>query len=147
MGSSLGSWLIRLLIATFTAVFIYPAIGFACLVIGFTPSWRSGLLMLGSSLLMLGIVKWEAKQLSSTRRGSRAHEVQQLSRFPGIYDEETSPPPLSDIYYDIAEGLREQEVLINLLNRDADCHQQQMRGGHPANCRCVACGKGEAHGA
>ncbi|REE67986.1 hypothetical protein A8990_14035 [Paenibacillus taihuensis] len=148
MGSSLGSWLIRLLIATVTVVFIYPAIGFACLVIGFTSSWRSGLWMLGSALLMLVILKWESRQFRPARRSGRSTVVQELGQFPGVYDNDASPPPLSDIYYDIAKGLREQECLLDLLNKDAEDTRR-----HSVNCRCVACSvntsreSGKAHGA
>ncbi|AZN39749.1 hypothetical protein [Paenibacillus albus] len=136
MGRSLGTWLIRLLITMFTVVFIYPAIAFACLVIGFTPSWRSGLLMLVSALLLRIILKWEMRQMKPMRRSAG---VQQLSHFPGRYEEEASPPPLSDIYYDIASDLREQERIMIIINK-----RPQGDNGHPANCRCQSCSGGAA---
>ncbi|SEO52013.1 hypothetical protein [Paenibacillus sp. OV219] len=137
MGRSLVSWLIRLLIATFTVVFIYPAIAFACLVIGFTPSWRSGLLMLGSALLLRVILKWETRKMRPIRRSAGE---QQLSIFPGMYEDEASPPPLSDIYYDIASDMREQERIMNIVNkRNTDICPPGS--GHPANCKCQSCSR------
>ncbi|MFC4810579.1 hypothetical protein [Paenibacillus sp. GCM10023250] len=116
------SLLARLMIFLFTAVFIYPAMLLAFLVLGFTSSWKSGVVMLVSALLLLFVLKREAAALPPAPRGRlrpfgrKRRSVRALSRFPGEYDDrETSPPQLSDIYFDLAARMKEDEELLYIL--------------------------------
>ncbi|SDX73773.1 hypothetical protein [Paenibacillus sp. CF384] len=107
------SLLTKLLILLFTLLFIYPAIVFAMLVLGFTDSWKSGTVMLVSALLLRFILKREVAKLPPIRRMKQ----EQLGSFPGVYTNEESPPQLSDIYYDIAAKLREEEEIVRIVNQ------------------------------
>ncbi|MBO7747652.1 hypothetical protein I8J29_26035 [Paenibacillus sp. MWE-103] len=161
------SFLARLLIFLFTAVFIYPAILLAFLVLGFTASWKSGVVMLISALLLLFVLKREAAALPAVPRGRmrpfgrKRPAVRALSRFPGEYDREASPPQLSDIYFDLAARMKEDEELLHMLKAmdgspEAGGERRRapvanpgagagagpnvtLRARHAAGCTCAGC--------
>ncbi|SFT27793.1 hypothetical protein [Paenibacillus sp. BC26] len=107
------SLLTKLLILLFTLLFIYPAILFAMLVLGFSDSWKSGTVMLVSALLLRFILKREVAKLPPIR----SVKEDRLGSFSGYYNDEESPPQLSDIYYDIAAKLKEQEEIVRIVNQ------------------------------
>jgi hypothetical protein len=159
------SFLTRFAIDLFSLLFIYPAIVFAMLVLGFTSSWKSGTLMLVSALLLRFVLKREAAAARTAVRQTRGKSSgRTLNPFPGIYDDQASPPQLSDIYYDMAAHMREQEALLAMIReqeeREDRQHEQQDRrdrqamqmrqagkkpaagvSGHPSGCRCPSCSR------
>ncbi|NBD23914.1 hypothetical protein [Paenibacillus glycinis] len=139
------SLLTKTLIRLFTAFFVYPAILFACLVLGFTSSWKSGTVMLVSALLLLLVLKreaaairpagvWRTTRKRKPRRGTPAGK-RPLGYFPDAFDSAACPPQLSEIYSDMAAQLREQETLLALL-RTMD---GKPGGKHPEGCQCSSC--------
>ncbi|QHW31206.1 hypothetical protein GZH47_10275 [Paenibacillus rhizovicinus] len=130
-------FLTKFTIELFLLVFIYPAIVFALLVLGFTSSWKSGTLMLVSALLLRFVLKREAAAIRPGFRKSRTRTRARRSRggpaskalrpFPGVYDHEASPPQLSDIYYDIAAQMKEQEALLAMLKAQ-EKRQEEWKG-------------------
>ncbi|QHT59612.1 hypothetical protein GXP70_06365 [Paenibacillus lycopersici] len=117
------SFLTRFTIELFLLLFVYPAIGFALLVLGFTSSWKSGTLMLVSALLLRFALKREAAASrpgfrASRSRGTRrsaSRSAKQPNGFGGFYDQGSAPPQLSDIYQDMATQMREQEALLKII--------------------------------
>ncbi len=93
----------RLFLLLFTYLFIGPAIIFSVLILGLTSSWKSGLFMLGSALLLQIIVKLYSMSIYIRRKSGRGRE---------LYLDGEAPPPLSEIYFDIFTQHREQELLI-----------------------------------
>ncbi|MBM7566084.1 hypothetical protein [Paenibacillus sacheonensis] len=136
------SFLAKSAIELFLLLFIYPAIGLALLVLGFTSSWKSGTIMLVSALLLRFVLKREAAAIRPMRRGKRWGRRPRgkrqrgqtggnglKDRFPGEFERGVSPPQLSDIYADMAAQLREQEALLAMLR------QQERRAEWPEERR------------
>jgi hypothetical protein len=118
----------RLFILLFTYLFIGPAIIFSVLVLGLTSSWKSGLFMLGSALVLQIIVKLYSMSIHIRRKSRRG-------RGRSLDDE--APPPLSEIYFDIFTQHREQELLIGeLMKHRTDTAQDNSQ---PAESRCQFC--------
>ncbi|WP_308638053.1 hypothetical protein [Paenibacillus silvisoli] len=110
------SWLAKLVLSLFKLLFIYPAILFAILVLGFTDAWKSGVVMLVSALLIRLLLRRDT--FISARPVGKA-KPKQPGGFPGFYNEGgTSPPQLSDIYFDLASHLKEQEEIIRIIRED-----------------------------
>ena len=65
----------RLFILLFTYLFIGPAIIFSVLVLGLTSSWKSGLFMLGSALLLQIIVKLYSMSVHIRRQSGRERRL------------------------------------------------------------------------
>ncbi|RAP75017.1 hypothetical protein [Paenibacillus montanisoli] len=130
-------WLARLLLSLFTLLFIYPAILFAVLVLGFTDAWKPAAVMLASALLLRIILQREVARIQPARKPVRKAKPskRQQGSFPGLYNEDGEPPPqLSDIYFDLATHLREQEEILRIIK------EQNRDGGHHAEgCPCGAC--------
>ena len=102
----------RFFILLFTYLFIGPAIIFSVLVLGLTSSWKSGLFMLGSALLLQIIVKLYSMSIHIRRKSGRGRGRS--------LDDEAPPPPLSEIYFDIFTQHREQELLIGeMMNKES----------------------------
>lgn len=104
---SIKEMLSNLFLFLFTHLFIYPAIIFSILILGLTTSWRSGLSMLISALMLKIIVKFYSRNKhvypSKSKRDPRI-----LSETSIYYE---VPPPLSEIYYEVTVQQREQDLL------------------------------------
>ncbi|XEC92988.1 hypothetical protein AB6A23_16545 [Paenibacillus tarimensis] len=95
----------KLCILLFNYIFIYPAIILSLLVLGLTSSWKSGVVMLVSALL-LKIVLWFGSNHrpahSTGDNGDRVTWTQPPAR--------KIPPPLSEIEHEINSRKWEEDL-------------------------------------
>lgn len=130
----IGRLVIKLFIALFTLLFIFPAIIFSVLVLGLTDSWKSGTVMLISAVILKMIMHFN---YISQHSPSRTRNKIASRRREGSYYRETqfrnqtqSPPPLSDIYREIDLQYGENDLLyktiLELENENQLIEEQMM---------------------
>lgn len=138
--------LLKLFIFLFTFLFIFPAIFFSVLVLGLTDSWKSGTLMLISSLILIIIVNLNVMNKPSSRKKkeiSLCNGERRMS-FETQFNDHV-PPPLSEIYRDIDYQHWEKDVLCGMtLERgsennpyDYQCRQNCSEPTCGCCCQCL----------
>ena len=113
----IGRLVIKLFIALFTLLFIFPAIIFSVLVLGLTDSWKSGTVMLISALILKMMMHFNYISQPSP---SRSRNKIASRRREGSYYLETqlrnqAPPTLSDIYREIDLQCGENDLLYKTI--------------------------------
>lgn len=119
----------RFLLQLFNFLFIFPAILFSVLVLGLTDSWKSGTVMLASSLILKFVVHIQWMSIPTSRRKKEITLVNEERRaLEAIFNNRT-PPPLSDIYREIGAQNLEDDVLIGrlALERESELHPDDYR--------------------
>lgn len=136
----IGRLVIKLFIALFTLLFIFPAIIFSVLVLGLTDSWKSGTVMLISALILKMIMHFNYINLHSSFRTRKRSASR---RREGSYHKETqfrnqTPPPLSDIYREIDLQYGENDLLYKTileLENENQLIEEQMTHRKKLLCR------------
>lgn len=122
----IGRILVKLAVALFSLLFVFPALIFSVLVLGLTDSWKSGTVMLISSLILIIIVRINSESQPASRQTKKVDSWEMgpitLSAFHN-----QNPPPLSDIYRDMQLQHGEIDVLFKMIvdakpNHDAELY-------------------------
>lgn len=100
--NNIKRFLLKLFIFLFTFLFIFPAIIFSVLVLGLTNSWKSGTLMLVSSLILKIVVDLSDRSKPSSHKKTEItlSNGERRVSFENQFNDQV-PPSLSDIYREI----------------------------------------------
>lgn len=136
----IGRLVIKLFIALFTFLFIFPAIIFSVLVLGLTDSWKSGTVMLISSLILKMIMHYI--DISQPPPSSTRNKIRARGKEIGYYMEtqyrNQIPPPLSDIYREIDLQYGENDLLYKTileLENENQLMEEQLKLQKKLPCR------------
>ncbi|WP_141680208.1 hypothetical protein [Bacillus sp. FJAT-26390] len=112
----IGRILVKLFVALFSLLFVFPAVIFSVLVLGLTDSWKSGTVMLVSSFILFIIVRFNGSNQPSPRR-IKKYEASSWEMSPVTLASfrNENPPPLSDIYRDLDLQDGEADVLYKII--------------------------------
>lgn len=137
----IGRLVIKLFIALFTLLFIFPAIIFSVLVLGLTDSWKPGTVMLISALILKMIMHFN--YISQPSPSRTRNKIASRRREGSYYMEkqfrnQTPPPPLSDIYHEIDLQYGENDLLYKTileLENENQLIEEQMNLQKKLPCR------------
>lgn len=137
----IGRLVIKLFIALFTLLFIFPAIIFSVLVLGLTDSWKPGTVMLISALILKMIMHFN--YISQPSPSRTRNKIASRRREGSYYMEkqfrnQTPPPPLSDIYREIDLQYGENDLLYKTileLENENQLIEEQMNLRKKLPCR------------
>ena len=96
-----------ILLSLFTYLFIYPAILFAILILGFTTSWSSGISMLTAAIILKIIVYLYSADKHTAQRKSQRDIVYSA---PFLINK--APPPLNEIDYEVISSQWEEDLFV-----------------------------------
>lgn len=118
----------RFVLQLFNFLFIFPAILFSVLVLSLTDSWKSGTIMLVSSLILKIVVHIYYMSIPTSRRKMEIPlSNEERTAMEALFNNQT-PPPLSDIYREIGARNLENEILIGpALERESEHLQYDYR--------------------
>ncbi|HTG70717.1 MAG TPA: hypothetical protein VL921_15775 [Candidatus Udaeobacter sp.] len=136
----IGRLVIKLFIALFTLLFIFPAIIFSVLVLGLTDSWKSGTVMLISALILKMIMHFNyiSQPPSRTRNKIASRRIESGYYMETQFRNQPPPPPLSDIYREIDLQYGENDVLYKTildLEYENQLIEEQMKHKKKLPCR------------
>lgn len=118
----------RFVLQLFNFLFIFPAILFSVLVLSLTDSWKSGTIMLVSSLILKIVVHIYYMSIPTSRRKMEIPlSNEERTAMEALFNNQT-PPPLSDIYREIGAQNLENDILIgSALEREFERHPNDYR--------------------
>jgi hypothetical protein len=140
----IGRILVKLFVALFSLLFVFPAVIFSVLVLGLTDSWKSGTVMLVSSFILVIIVRLNSVNQPSPRR-MKKYKASSWEMSPAALSpfRNENPPPLSDIYRDLDLQDGKADVLCRMIieakpNDDSDLYPYYCNKCDrlESQCRC-----------
>jgi hypothetical protein len=131
----IGRILVKLTVALFSLLFVFPAIIFSVLVLGLTDSWKSGTVMLVSSLILILIVRINSENQPKPRRMKKyASNSWEMGPVTLSAFHNQNPPPLSDIYRDMELQHGEADVLCKLIVEAVPNHDTEIYPYYCSKC-------------
>lgn len=118
----------RFLLQLFNFLFIFPAILFSVLVLSLTDSWKSGTIMLVSSLILKMILHIYYMSIPTSRGKKEIFLSNEERRAMEAEFNNQNPPPLSDIYREIGAQNLENNILFgSALEEESERHPNAYR--------------------
>lgn len=128
-----GSLLLKLVTTLFSLLFIFPALIFSILVLTLTDNAKSGTVMLITVLILYILVKCNNLNHSFSQRenDNGAGRWEQEASGDWSFHNESPPPPLDEIYFEIDCWNEETNQLFQIIrDREQACDSE----GNSSRC-------------